>query len=79
MSLYKHIKKKKGKNLNQCSNTLAPTLSLLFVFYFSKEKGKWEQRERERQGQIDFDSLSGVAFVTGDKDFVLAWSLEQEV
>ena len=35
--------------------------------------------ERERQGQIDLDSLSGVAIVTGDRDFVLAWSLEQEV
>jgi len=45
---------------------------------FPKRKGS-ENRERERQGQIDLDSLSGVAIVTGDTDFVLAWSLEQEV
>ena len=52
--------------------------SLCFLF-FQREGEVGTERERERQGQIDFDSLSGVAFVTGDKDFVLAWSLEQEV
>lgn len=81
VSLYKHIKKKKKEKIWISVPIPWPQLCHFSLFsIFPKRRGSGNrERERERQGQIDFDSLSGVAFVTGDKDFVLAWSLEQEV